>query len=155
MEEKEKLLDGLWVGWAECIRDIEILDRDEGILKQKDESLSVDNQHEAPDETVDDEAFDRLVEEIKIVGRVWVKKMEDSEKVCILFGILALLSAYLFYWTIVSSPVASRKSRMRFSSSNSLLQPFSFDLNKVRSSNPFDQGGEGRTLLTCRTGHLI
>lgn len=95
MEEKEKLLDGLWVGWVECMRDIEILDRYEGILKQNDDSLSVDDQHKASDETVDDEELDRLVEEIKIVGRVWVKKMEDSEKVCTPFGILTCLHTCL------------------------------------------------------------
>lgn len=85
VEDKEKLLDGLWVGWVDCVRDIEILGRDEGVLKQKGDSLSAD---EALDETLDNEGFDRLVEEIKIVGRVWSKKMEDSEKVCTLFRTL-------------------------------------------------------------------
>ncbi|KAL0639157.1 hypothetical protein Q9L58_001843 [Maublancomyces gigas] len=127
MGEKEKFLDELWVGWVECVKDIEILGRDEGILKRKNDSISAGDQ-QTPGGALDDEEFNQLIEEIKTVGRAWVKKMEDSEKVRILFRILTSLSAYLFVWTFANSLVTYRKSRTKFCSSNSLLQKFSFDL---------------------------
>lgn len=140
IKEKEKFLDELWVGWVECVRDIELLGRDEGILTRKDDLHSVGNQHESPGGALDDEEFNHLVEEIKMVGRVWVKKMEDSEKVCILLGILTSL----FAWTFANSPVTYRKSRTKSSSSNSLLQLFSFDLETgfVHPIHSFKRDGE-------------
>lgn len=124
--EKDKLLDELWMGWVECMKDIEILGRDEGILKLKNDLISTEDQ-QAPGGALDDEEFNHLIEEIKMVGRAWAKKMEDSEKVRILFRILTS-SAYLFVWTFANSPVTYRKSRMKFCNNNSLLQQFSFDL---------------------------
>lgn len=136
--EKEKFLDELWVGWVECVKDIEILGRDEGILKRKNDSIPTEDQ-QAPGGALDDEEFNQLIEEIKMVGRAWVKKMEDSEKVRILFRTLTSLSTYLFIWTFANSPVAYRKSRTKFCSSNSLLQQFSFDLERVYSPHLLGQ----------------
>lgn len=96
IKEKEELLDGLWAGWVECVREIEILDRDGGVSKRGDGLLSTEDRHKTPDEALDDKEFDNLVEEIKMVGRVWARKMEDSEKVCILSRNLASLFASLF-----------------------------------------------------------
>lgn len=93
---KGELLDELWVQWGRCRSEIEKLGRDEGILKQEGDGDSppAEDQHKALDKAKDDVEFGRLIEEIKTVGRVWTKKMDDSEKVC--FGTLMSLISYEF-----------------------------------------------------------
>lgn len=96
VQEKNELLDDLWVGWEECVNEIESLGVNIGALKRNGKEMDNpqidgDDQHggdrQRSDDAKNDDEFIRLIEDIKEVGRVWIKKMGDSEQVCMLFGI--------------------------------------------------------------------